>query len=74
MNLYTIFDSLAQKSGPLMEAENDKVAIRQFQHMFKNVDHKGDFTLHCVGRYDHDTMRLFVHDVIDIPRAMYNGA
>lgn len=51
--IYTIFDQVAQQSGPVFQAVNDGVAQRQFKRV---LDQPGivadDFQLWCIGEYD----------------------
>lgn len=53
--VYTIYDKVAGMFGPLFEAVNDGVAIRQFRQIIRNVDpdSKGDFVLRVIGLFDH---------------------
>lgn len=57
MRLYTIYDKVAQESGPLFEAKNDTVAIR----MYNGVNFPGnreDYQLYYLGDYSHDPMNV----------------
>lgn len=57
--LYVIFDKVAEESGPIFEAKNDAVAIRNYQNLvFKdNVKHD-DYKLLFVGVMDHDNSQI----------------
>ena len=33
MNLYVIYDRVAQESGPVFEAKNDGIAVRQMRNL-----------------------------------------
>lgn len=56
MKVYTIFDTVANKSGPLFEAENDGVASRNYKQLIQGNLFAHEFLLYCVGVYDYDTM------------------
>lgn len=57
--LYVVFDKVAQESGPIFEAKNDGVAIRQFtQLMEKNPIDRQEFALLCLGEIDHGTNEI----------------
>lgn len=58
INLYTIYDSVAEECGPLFEAKNGSVAMRQFQELQKkiNPEQLNDFSLYWVGRFDKENM------------------
>lgn len=54
-HVYTVYDKVANLFGPLFEAVNDGVAIRQFRQILKTIDpnSQGDFILRCIGQFDH---------------------
>lgn len=61
-NLYSIFDTKANKYGPIISFENDNTAIRSFMEMLISGDRNSllalyptDYLLFCVGTYDQDT-------------------
>lgn len=60
-NLYTIFDRVAEESGPVFEAKNDAVALRKFRDFMKSnpIDPR-EFRLVALGRIDHATNKLTV--------------
>lgn len=60
MKLYVIYDRAAEECGPVYEAKNDQVAIRQFkQVMEKAIAGAWDeFWLYSVGELDTKTMRI----------------
>ena len=59
MKLYTIYDLTAEQSGPIFEAKNDKIALRQFNNLFAESQiNKEEFTLNYLGEYNHDLMEL----------------
>lgn len=52
--IYVVFDRIAEESGPIFEAKNDAVALRQFRRM--QQEHPVDwseFDLYCLGEVDH---------------------
>ncbi len=52
--LYVVHDVVAGESGPIFEANNDGVALRQYQHMMaKEGVQEGDFLLINLGSVDH---------------------
>lgn len=60
-NLYTIFDRVAEESGPVFEAKNDAVALRKFRDFMKqNPIDPREFRLIALGRIDHATNKLTV--------------
>ena len=65
MTLYTIFDKLAKESGPLFEAVNGDVARRNFMNLIKeNRLNPTEWSLYEIGKFEHDTMGVFIHDPI----------
>lgn len=56
MFLYVIRDRVSQKSGFIMEADNDLVANRNFQRMFKQdpLLDPAEFKLFKIGEWDHE--------------------
>jgi len=59
MNLYTVFDVIADEAGPLFEAKNDRVAVRQYQNLLSQsrLD-ASEYKLYQVGVFNHDSMEL----------------
>lgn len=68
MQVYVIRDLLAESSGPIFEAVNDEVALRQFNKIVKDNDIGDDLELVFVGTFDHekDEMKVFGKRVLDI--------
>lgn len=66
-NLYLIQDSVLQESGPIFEAKNDAVAIRQYKHLLEKSSNKADFHLLCVGSIDHNNNNIIIDPTIVIP-------
>lgn len=54
-NLYVIYDRTAEESGPVFEAKNDGIALRNVHLMLKDKPFQEDYVLLCVGSIDHDT-------------------
>lgn len=61
-NLYSIFDTKANKYGPIISFENDNTAIRSFMEMLISGDKNSmlalyptDYLLFCVGSFNQDT-------------------
>lgn len=54
--LFTIYDRLAEQSGPVFEARNVAVAQRKYTQFFKERpdDNPEEYALLCLGRIDHD--------------------
>lgn len=54
MRVFTIYDSLAEKAGPLFEAESDLVAIREYRNVMRQVSvhNRSDYRLIEVGFFD----------------------
>lgn len=58
MNLYVVFDKIAGECGPVFEAKNDAVALRQYRHLVASNPGfvQDDFELMQVGTMDKETM------------------
>lgn len=61
-SLYSILDVKSGKYGPVVNFQNDYVAIRNFQELILRGDetsmlrlYPADHCLYCVGRFDYDT-------------------
>jgi len=67
MQLYTIYDKLAQEGGPLFEAKNDEIARRNFSKLItdNNAD-VSDFIMYNLGRFDRESLDMFVHDKVEV--------
>lgn len=53
--LYVIYDRVAMESGPVFEAKNDGVALRNFQKFMEGKPYPDDFVLMHTGEIDHET-------------------
>lgn len=63
MNLYAIYDTLVGESGPVFQAKNDQVALRQFRNLVKGeVLNTSEYELYCLGVYDPEKLLIIVHD------------
>lgn len=60
MYVYTIFDKVANECGPIIEAKNDAVALRQYRQVTKDINSPGEFALYRIGSMDHDQVKLVV--------------
>lgn len=67
-NLYTVYDILAEKYGPVFESVNDAVATRQFRNMLKDMPDisKEDFQLVKLGYFDRQESKIVPDDEIKI--------
>lgn len=65
--LYTIFDRVAEEAGPVFEAVNDGVAMRNFRNLLKDVPayQHGDYRIYRLGSFDHSNMDIMKYPVID---------
>lgn len=67
--IYVIFDKVAEESGPMFEAVNDGIALRQACNILKPLPPSlhSDYQLVKIGEYDTKDMQIFVipPEVID---------
>lgn len=58
MNLYVVYDKIAGECGPVFEAKNDAVALRQYRHLVSSNPGfvQDDFELMQVGTMNKETM------------------
>lgn len=66
INLYSIFDKVAEEFGPLYQAKNDAVAQRNFYMAVKDIDGT-QHDLYRIGSWDTETGLL---NSIDTPVAI----
>lgn len=52
VEVYSVYDKVAEEFGPLFEAVNEKVAIRSYLHLLKGTSYPGDFELKKLGGFD----------------------
>lgn len=58
MFMYTVYDETAKESGPIFQAKNDGIALRNYRTMLKEIapEVQGDYRLYVLGEFDHSTM------------------
>jgi hypothetical protein len=57
--LYTVFDVLAEEGGPVFQAKNDGVALRNFHNIIQSQAlNPGDYQLFRLARYDTESLDL----------------
>lgn len=59
-NIYTLYDVVAKECGPLWQAKNHEVAIRQAQNLVETqkITRPEDFHLYCVGNICEESMDI----------------
>lgn len=69
LRMYTIYDSVAEESGPIYCVKNDGVALRAFQQAMSGKDRAvwGEFALMYLGTFDNVTMAL---DPVDLAQVV----
>lgn len=62
MKIYAIYDKIAEESGPLFQAKNDLIAVRNTKNMLmqNGVTVPDDYILYHLGEYDTESMELTV--------------
>lgn len=60
--IYTIYDRVAEEIGPIVEAKNNSVAIRQWHNIMKNNDNKNQYDLLNIGQINTVTIELEVYE------------
>lgn len=69
MNIYTVYDKVAEESGPLFEQVNDGCAMRAYRKLFSNGEASElEYKLLFLGTIDKKTARI---KLIDIPQEIY---
>ena len=61
--LYTIYDKVAQETGPLFEAKSDAVASRSARNLLSEVQAVDDFKLLRVGYSNKTTGKITVETI-----------
>ncbi len=58
VNIYTIYDKIAEECGPIFQAKNDKVACRACDSMISEScgNCVSDYQLWCLGEFDTEIM------------------
>lgn len=74
IQLYTIYDRIAEDAGPIFCAKNDGVANRQYQHLLN--EYQTDplhFKLHRLGSFNTSTMIITSLDTpVEVVREVKN--
>ena len=76
-NIYTIRDRLAEEVGPLFQAKNDFVAVRQFKQLVKDSENPQDYELLCLGWFDDQMIEIVTAGqvkVVDINKEVIQNA
>lgn len=60
--VYVIYDKVAEESGPMFEAVNDGIALRQACNVLKPLPNTlvEDYQLVKIGEYDTKDMQIYV--------------
>ncbi len=74
-NLYTIFDTVAKTAGPIWTAQNDEVAIRNFNYHLKeaHVASPEDFIVYRLGSFNHETLELITETLTEVIKGESNA-
>lgn len=70
MNMYVVYDKLAQESGPVVECKNNAVAVRQFRLMIEKTGRPEEYQLLYLGKINHDTQEM---ELLPIPEEVVTG-
>lgn len=68
MNLFVVYDKVAEESGPIFEAKNTALAQRQYRQLVArqvNCD-PADFRLLRLGSIDHHTQAIRIEEMEDV--------
>lgn len=66
MNMYVVVDKVAEESGPIFEAKNHGVAIRSYNQITsKSKVPSNEYSLLCLGIFDHDNNKMYPIDPPD---------
>lgn len=67
MNLYAVYDLLAGEAGPVFQAKNDQVALRQYRNLVKGEGiNMSEYELYSLGVYDPEKLLIIVHDKVKV--------
>ena len=61
VNLYSIYDNVAEESGPIFQAKNDKVAYRQFCNLVTDPDKRSEYRLYALGQFFTESVEVKPH-------------
>ena len=65
LNLYVVYDKIAQESGPVYTAKNDVVAQRMYQGLINDTGiNPADYQLLHVAAYDNGALSATLPSVI----------
>lgn len=73
LHIYSIYDKVAQESGPLFLAKNMPVAKRMAHGNLKNVEKK-DFFLRFHGEFNVETGEIILSTIVDYDIEEANNA
>ncbi len=60
MRIYVVMDETAKESGPIYEAKNDGVALRNFKNLMSKTQDPSEFILLYLGEIDHEKNEIQV--------------
>lgn len=63
--MYSIYDKVADDFGPVFEAVNDAVAMRQYNIVCQKVDYPNDYELVHIGSFNGTEIKQDIYPVID---------
>lgn len=69
VNIYSVYDKLAEEAGPLFEQKNDATAMRAYKRLFS--DEKAsrlEYKLLFLGTFNKKTCKI---NFLDIPKEVY---
>lgn len=66
MRIYAIRDKLAKETGPLFEAKNDDVAMRNFDQVVQKTGKSEEFLLIGFGSIDHESDDIELYDKSEV--------
>lgn len=64
--IYVINDRLANENGPVFQAVNDAVALRQFTQVLEKTKYPEDYKLFCVGEIEEDGQLIISEKIYDV--------
>lgn len=64
MRLYSVFDKVAEESGPIFTAINDGTAVRQFRNLSRDIPpyDKEAYVLYYLGSFDTAKMAIMAEE------------
>lgn len=76
IKLYCLYDLVAERGGPVWQAVNDAVAVRQSVNLLRESVDYNDYQLRQVGFYDDQQGRIVALDVpvvVDFAPALHEA-